>query len=73
MADLSGIAGGIYQFRIWLRGISPMIWRRMLVPATTHLAAFHTITQQAFGWDDCHPGAGLILALDEVDPRPLAR
>jgi hypothetical protein len=54
MADLSGIAGDIYQFRIWLRGISPMIWRRMLVPATTHLAAFHTIIQQAFGWDDCH-------------------
>jgi hypothetical protein len=44
----------IYQFRIWLRGISPMIWRRILVPATTHLAAFHTIMQQAFGWDDCH-------------------
>lgn len=44
----------IYQFRIWLRGISPMIWRRILVPAPTHLAAFHTIIQQAFGWDDCH-------------------
>jgi hypothetical protein len=54
MADLSGIAGDIYQFRIWLRGINPMIWQRMLVPATTHLAAFHTIMQQAFGWDDCH-------------------
>jgi hypothetical protein len=31
MAALSGIAGDIYQFRIWLRSISPMIWRRILV------------------------------------------
>jgi integrase len=54
MADLSGIAGDIYQFHIWLRGISPMIWRRILVSATTHLAAFHTIIQRAFGWGDCH-------------------
>jgi hypothetical protein len=54
MAVLSGIAGDIYQFRIWLRNISPVIWRRILVPAPTHLAAFHTIIQQAFGWDDGH-------------------
>jgi hypothetical protein len=54
MTDLLGTPGDIYQFRIWLRGISPMIWRRILVPATTHLAAFHTIMQRAFGWDDCH-------------------
>ncbi|NJO81889.1 MAG: plasmid pRiA4b ORF-3 family protein [Blastochloris sp.] len=54
MTHLSGIPGDMYQCRIWWRGSSPMSWWCLRVPATTHLAAFHPIMQQAFGWDDCH-------------------
>jgi hypothetical protein len=31
----------IYQLRIVLRGISPLIWRRVLVPSKTTLAHLH--------------------------------
>ena len=32
----------IYQLRIVLRGISPLIWRRVLVRSDTTLAHLHT-------------------------------
>ena len=32
----------IYQLRIVLRGISPLIWRRVLVHSETTLAHLHT-------------------------------
>ena len=44
----------IYQLRIVLRGISPLIWRRVLVPSNTTLAHFHTILQILFAWRDEH-------------------
>jgi hypothetical protein len=36
----------IYQLRIVLRGISPLIWRRVLVPSSITLAHLHTILAQ---------------------------
>jgi pRiA4b ORF-3-like protein len=44
----------IYQLRIVLRGISPLIWRRVLVPSTITLAHLHTILQLLFAWSDEH-------------------
>jgi hypothetical protein len=44
----------IYQLRIVLRGISPLIWRRVLVPNTTTLAHLHTLLQILFAWSDEH-------------------
>src|SRR5438105_3740992 len=44
----------IYQLRVVLRGISPLIWRRVLVPSTTTLAHLHTILQILFAWSDEH-------------------
>jgi hypothetical protein len=44
----------IYQLRIVLRGISPLIWRRMLVPGETTLAHLHAILQILFAWSDEH-------------------
>ncbi len=44
----------LYQLRVVLHGISPLIWRRLLVPAATSVAELHTILQTAFGWGDEH-------------------
>jgi Plasmid pRiA4b ORF-3-like protein len=44
----------IYQLRIVLRGISPLIWRRVLVPSETTLAHLHTLLQILFAWSDEH-------------------
>lgn len=44
----------IYQLRIVLRGLSPLIWRRVLVPSETTLARFHAILQILFAWSDEH-------------------
>jgi hypothetical protein len=44
----------IYQLRIVLRGISPLIWRRVLVHDTTTLAQLHDIIQILFAWRHEH-------------------
>src|SRR5207237_10164316 len=44
----------IYQLRIVLRGISPLIWRRVLLYSHTTLAHLHTILQILFAWSDEH-------------------
>ena len=44
----------IYQLRVVLRGISPLIWRRVLVHRETTLAHLHTILQILFAWSDEH-------------------
>jgi hypothetical protein len=41
-----------YSIKIALRGISPMIWRRLRVQSNTSLADLHHIIQIAMGWDD---------------------
>jgi Plasmid pRiA4b ORF-3-like protein len=42
----------IYQPRVVLRGISPLIWRRLLVRSDSTVAQLHQALQVAFGWDD---------------------
>ena len=44
----------IYQLRVVLRGISPLIWRRLLVHSDTTLAHLHAILQIVFAWSDEH-------------------
>ncbi len=44
----------IYQLKVRLVGISPMIWRRVLVPASTSLRELHGIFQVAMGWEGIH-------------------
>jgi len=44
----------ILQLRAVLRGISPLIWRRLLVPSDTTIAQLHEVLQVAFGWEDMH-------------------
>jgi hypothetical protein len=44
----------VYQLRIRLDRISPLIWRRLLVTTDTTIAELHAIIQIAFGWSDSH-------------------
>lgn len=42
------------QAKVWLVGISPMVWRRVLVPATFTLGELHGVIQVAMGWEGIH-------------------
>lgn len=44
----------VYQLHVWIRGISPMIWRRLLVRADSTIADLHYTLQIAFDWSDLH-------------------
>lgn len=44
----------VYQLRIYLREISPMIWRRLLVRSDSTIADLHHTLQIAMGWEDAH-------------------
>jgi hypothetical protein len=44
----------VYQLHVWIRQISPMIWRRLLVRSDSSLGDLHDIIQIAFGWTDTH-------------------
>ena len=43
-----------FQLKIHLLGISPMIWRRVLVSSSITLRELHGILQVAMGWDGIH-------------------
>ena len=44
----------VYQLRVVVRGVSPLIWRRLLIPADTTIADLHAVLQAAFGWTGTH-------------------
>ena len=44
----------VLQLRVVLRGVSPLIWRRILVRADSTIADLHSTLQTAFGWSDDH-------------------
>src|ERR1700687_2515806 len=44
----------VYQLRVVLRGVSPLIWRRLLVRSDTTIADLHITLQTALGWTDEH-------------------
>jgi hypothetical protein len=44
----------IYQLRVVLLGISPIIWRRLLVRSDSTIADLHCTLQTAFSWSDDH-------------------
>lgn len=51
-----GPAAGItvYQLRVTLRDVSPLVWRRLLVRGDTTIAQLHDVLQIAMGWEDLH-------------------
>lgn len=40
---------GVMQVKVWLLGISPMVWRRVLVPGTCTLRELHGAIQAVMG------------------------
>jgi hypothetical protein len=44
----------VYQLRAVLRGIRPLIWRRLLLRADSTIADLHRVLQLYFGWSDAH-------------------
>lgn len=54
MAEADVSEAPVYQLRAVIRGISPMIWRRLLVRDDSTVAQLHEVLQIAFGWDDEH-------------------
>jgi hypothetical protein len=50
MAESSASSIAIYQLRVALCGVSPLVWRRLLVISETSLAELHEILQNAFDW-----------------------
>src|SRR5664279_230033 len=44
----------LYQLRVVVRGVSPLIWRRLLLPADTTIAGLHAVLQIAFGLTGTH-------------------
>jgi hypothetical protein len=51
---MSTSASVIYQLKVVLLGISPMIWHRLLVRGDSTIADLHYIIQIAMGWSDDH-------------------
>src|SRR6202521_5435756 len=45
---------GVYQLRVVLRAVSPLIWRRVLVRSDPTIADLHMTLQTALGWTDEH-------------------
>lgn len=43
-----------YQLRIWLKRISPMIWRRVVLNGNISIKDLHYIIQIIMGWSDTH-------------------
>ena len=44
----------VYQFRVVVQGISPLIWRRLLVRSDMSLATLHATLQIVFAWSDTY-------------------
>ena len=53
-ADKNKDSVKVYQLKVTLRYITPMIWRRLLVKSDTTIAQLHSILQTAMGWEDLH-------------------
>ncbi len=44
----------VYQFKVYLTEIDPLIWRRIQVPARYNFWDLHVAIQDAMGWVDYH-------------------
>ena len=54
LSTLAADTTAILQVKVWLTGISPMVWRRVLVPASFTLRELHGVIQVTMGWEGIH-------------------
>ena len=47
-------ADKIFQFKITLQHIEPVIWRRVQVPANLSFGDLHWVIQEVMGWENSH-------------------
>jgi len=47
-------AGSIFQLKVTLQNVEPLVWRRVLVDAGSYLSDVHEVIQAAFGWWNSH-------------------
>lgn len=47
-------AAPVYQIKVTLEDIEPLIWRRLLVRSDIKLSKLHDLLQTAFAWEDAH-------------------
>ncbi|MFM1932807.1 MAG: hypothetical protein RL226_2110 [Bacteroidota bacterium] len=62
----------VYQLLIELQEVSPTIWRRILIDASTNMRNVHHTIQLAMGWENCHlyyfdDGADKITQIDFLE------
>jgi Plasmid pRiA4b ORF-3-like protein len=60
----------VYQLHVWLREISPMIWRRILVRSDSTIADLHYTIQMAMGWEGYHLHQFIIRGKHYGVPQP---
>ncbi|HEY3374605.1 MAG TPA: plasmid pRiA4b ORF-3 family protein [Candidatus Aquicultor sp.] len=54
IVDMKKKFDNVYQFKIALKGIKPLIWRSIQVPETYNFWDLHVAIQDAMGWSDSH-------------------
>lgn len=52
--SFTATSGSIFQIKVRLLGVSPMVWRRLLVPMSYTLHELHGVLQAAMGWEGLH-------------------
>ena len=53
-APVPADAEAVLQIKVWLIEVSPMVWRRVRLPATFTLRELHGVIQVAMGWEGIH-------------------
>ena len=54
----------VYQFKVTLKSVKPLIWRRIQVPETCTFYDLHVAIQDAMAWTDSH-----LHEFEVVNPR----
>jgi hypothetical protein len=59
-----------WQLRIELLGVTPVVWRRLIVPADIPLPALHRALQASLGWTNSHLHEFVIGGVRYAEPNP---
>jgi hypothetical protein len=68
--ELSSPQRQIFQLKVSLSDVTPLVWRRLLVPGGYTLDRLHRVLQHVMGWQDCHLHSFEIDGLQYGEPDP---